>query len=195
MDDFACQQDFLINIGSDKARVVSDVIANEKPRVIVELGGYLGYSAILFAQQMLLQPCMKDHPPHVWSLEFEPAFAAIAQELIIIAGLSEYITTVTGAAASSLRAMHADGRLTKIDMLFIDHGEGGIELYELDLKICEELDLLAAGSCILADNVLRPGAPDYRRYVRSHPRFESEGLSCLIVPGEFPVRRNWASRP
>lgn len=188
MDEFACQQDFLINIGSDKARVVSDVVARERPKIIVELGGYLGYSAILFAQQTLLQSSKNDQPPKVWSLEFEPAFAAIAEELVSIAGLSEYITVVTGTAASSLRAMHADGQLSTIDLLFIDHGEGGIELYEQDLKICEELGLLAAGSCVLADNVVRPGAPDYRRYVRNHPRFESEGLSCLIIPGEFAVR-------
>ena len=49
MDQFASQHDFLIIIGPDKGRILSDLIASEKPLIYVELGGYLGYSAIVAA--------------------------------------------------------------------------------------------------------------------------------------------------
>jgi hypothetical protein len=52
IDDFSLHEDFLISIGPHKAGVISKIIAENKPRVVVELGGYLGYSAILFAAAM-----------------------------------------------------------------------------------------------------------------------------------------------
>jgi catechol O-methyltransferase len=52
IDDFSLNEDFLISIGPQKASVLSTIVAEHKPRLIVELGGYLGYSAILFAAAM-----------------------------------------------------------------------------------------------------------------------------------------------
>jgi len=202
MDDFANHHEFLINVGSDKGRIVCDIIAEQRPRVLVELGGYVGYSAIMFADAM--RRCVSANmtteaadassssssSPVIkfWSLESEPAFAEIARELVAIAGLEDVVTVVTGMAGESIRGMKADGRLEDgIDMLFIDHSEGGVELYEIDLRICEELGLLKSGACIVADNVLRPGAPRYREYVRGHKGWKSKGVKGLIMPGEFEV--------
>jgi catechol O-methyltransferase len=68
---------------------------------------------------------------------------------------------------------------------FLDHVEA---LYEQDLQVAmDELKLLGKGSTILADNVLRPGAPKYRDYVRGHTSLESRGIKGLIMPGEFEV--------
>lgn len=194
MDHFAAHQDFLISVGPDKARILTEMVAKEKPHVLVEVGGYLGYSAILFADAMRrarapgaaagsLQPTPA---PHVWSLEFRPAYAAVATEMMEIAGLSELVTVVTGPADQSLRRLQAEGAWKEgIDVLFLDHAE---ELYVQDLKVCEALGLLKAGSLVLADNVVRPGAPDYVEYVRAHSRLESHGIRGLIVPGESEVR-------
>lgn len=33
-----------MNVGDDKGRIVTDLIADRKPQVMVELGGYIGYS-------------------------------------------------------------------------------------------------------------------------------------------------------
>ena len=33
-----------MNVGDDKGRIVTDLIADRKPEVMVELGGYIGYS-------------------------------------------------------------------------------------------------------------------------------------------------------
>lgn len=64
----------MISIDSDKTRDLTSLLVEEKPKALVELGGYAGYSAIFFADQM--QRHASD--VHVWSLEFEPRFAKIA---------------------------------------------------------------------------------------------------------------------
>lgn len=44
MDEFAAQEDFLINIGSDKAKILSNFIHEHKPKLLLELGTYVGYA-------------------------------------------------------------------------------------------------------------------------------------------------------
>lgn len=43
MAEFAAKEDFLINIGPDKASKLAALIREHRPRVLVELGGYIGY--------------------------------------------------------------------------------------------------------------------------------------------------------
>lgn len=184
VDEFSSREDFLISVGPDKERIITEIITAEKPLVLVELGGYLGYSAILFAAAM-----RRAHPapatPRVWSLEFNPEYAAIAAKFVELAGLSDIVEFVVGPAEQSIRRLKAEGVWeTGVDVVFLDHVEA---LYEIDLKVFEDLDLLKEGSLILADNVIRPGAPEYLKYVRAHPRFESHGVEALIMPGEFKV--------
>jgi len=161
IDEFAAEQDFLINVGEDKGGIVAGLIAREKPKVFVELGGYVGYSAILFGDAMR---------------------KAVAMALVDLAGLGDVVKVVVGPADESLRRLHAEGQLQTVDVLFLDHVE---DLYESDLKVCESLGLLKPGALVVADNVVRPGAPEYRKYVRSHPGLDSHGVRGLIMPGAF----------
>ena len=186
MDEFANQKDFLINIGSDKGRIVADLIKQHKPHVLVELGGYIGYSAIWFANAMR---CVlpEGEKAQLWSLEYEGRFAKIARELIELAGVDDIVQLVVGEAGESLKSLKSEGTMKEgsVDMLFLDHVE---DLYEADFKIAwEEMGLLREGTVIVADNVLRPGAPEYRKYVRSQKALKSEGVKGLIIPGDFEV--------
>ncbi|KAG0153488.1 hypothetical protein PDIDSM_2140 [Penicillium digitatum] len=60
-------------------------------------------------------------------------------------------------------------------------------LCESDAKLAEKLEFLnKEGTVVVADNVVRPGAPEYRRYMQSNPRLsESWGLPSLIIPVGF----------
>jgi catechol O-methyltransferase len=100
--------------------------------VVVELGGYLGYSAILFADSMRQSALSEKNKLQVWSLEMSPEFAVIAEKLIDIARLSDLVTVVVGPAEESLRKLKADGKLAVVDMLFLDHAE---ELYASDFTV------------------------------------------------------------
>ncbi len=57
------------------------------------------------------------------------------------------------------------------DFVFFDHVE---HLYKQDLLYLESHSLLKKGSVVVADNVLYPGAPDYRKYVATSNKFESK---------------------
>ncbi|QYS99155.1 hypothetical protein H0G86_006308 [Trichoderma simmonsii] len=181
IDEYSAKHDFLISIGGHKAKIMSELVTKENPQTLVELGGYLGYSAILFADTMR-RNSKPDQQPRVLSLEMSSEFSAIARELIMLAGLSDIVKVVTGPAEESLRKLHEKGDLNKIDFLFLDHVE---DLYVSDFKVCEELGLLQQGAVIAADNVVKPGAPEYRKYVRDHPRLESTAVKGLIQPGDL----------
>ncbi|OQD96633.1 hypothetical protein PENSOL_c015G04812 [Penicillium solitum] len=97
-----------------------------------------------------------------------------------------YWIQVVGPSQHTLQRFHDEGILaeTGIDLLFMDHDEA---LYEPDVKLAEKLGFLdKEGALVIADNVLRPGAPEYRSYMRKNPRLsKSWGLPGFIVPGDF----------
>lgn len=101
---------------------------------------------------------------HVYSCEFEPKYVAIATDMIKLAGLDDVVTIVQGKAGYALRKLKADGKIGKIEVLFVDHWD---EFYLPDLKLVEELELFREASVVIADNVEPPGAPGYLEYLQA----------------------------
>lgn len=125
----------------------------------MELGGYIGYSAVLFGDAL-----RKAGGQKYWSLERNPEFAAVITSLVDLAGLEDIVKVVVGSSDLSLRRLHAQKHCAKIDLLFLDHYKPA---YVQDLKLCEQLHLITSGSVLAADNVIKPGNPPYLEYVRS----------------------------
>lgn len=148
-----------MNVGTYKGKIVSDLIAEQKPQTMVELGGYCGYSAILFGDAL-----RRAGGKQYLSLELNPEFAAVATMFLDLAGLRDVVKIVVGPCGESLRKLHRNGELRGIDLLFLDHWKPD---YVTDLKICEELGLISPGGVLAADNVIDPGNPPYLEYVRS----------------------------
>lgn len=44
IDEYGRTKKYLMNVGDDKGRIVTNLILDRKPQVMVELGGYIGYS-------------------------------------------------------------------------------------------------------------------------------------------------------
>lgn len=122
----------------------------------------------------------------LYSLEVDPPIASIAMNLVNLAGLGDIVEIIVGSSAHTLQHLHDQNILQKetVDIIFLDHAE---ELYKHDLELCEKLGFVDKKGChVIADNVVRPGAPEYREYVQSNPRFsDSWGVPALIIPGEF----------
>lgn len=150
-----------MNVGEDKGRIVTNLIAEVKPNTMVELGGYVGYSCILFADAV-----RRAGGHRYYSLERNAEFAAIIGSLIDLAGLSDIAKVVVGSSDKSILRLHAEGRLAQgVDLMFLDHYKPA---YTADLKLCEELALIRPGQTVLAaDNVIKPGNPPYLEYVRA----------------------------
>ena len=148
-----------MNVGPDKGPIVCDLIAEKRPEVMVELGGYVGYSALLFGDAV-----RKAGGKRYLSLEMNPEFAAVIISLVDLAGLSDIVKVHVGPSDRSLARLHAEKALTNIDLLFLDHYKPA---YTSDLKLCETLNLVRPGTVLAADNVIYPGNPEYLEYVRS----------------------------
>ncbi|KAK7678871.1 hypothetical protein QCA50_018174 [Cerrena zonata] len=150
IDEFSLTQSFLMNIGKVKGKMITDIIEKEKPKTLVEIGGYIGYSAI-----------------------FEK-FADIARKLIDLAGLSHKVRIIVGKAHHNLVSFESEltrktGDYVSVDFVFIDHWW---VQYVPDFRVLESLNLIRPGTVIVADNIWNPppGAPDYLRYVKGSPQ-------------------------
>lgn len=158
IDEYGRTKKYLMNVGEDKGKIVSNLIKEVKPQIMVELGGYVGYSAILFGD------CVKRAGgQRYFSLERNPEFAAVIMSLVDLAGLSDTVKVIVGSSADSIQRLSANG-LEHIDLMFLDHYKPA---YKTDLKLCEHLHLVTPGTVLAADNVVTPGNPPYLEYVRS----------------------------
>lgn len=148
-----------MNVGTDKGRIVTKLIEDTKPKFMIELGSYVGYSAVLFAST-----ARRAGGQRYYCLERDPTFAAVTVAFLELAGLGEFAKVVVGSSAASLQSLYDNGQLKQIDMMFLDHYKPA---YTTDLKLCEELGLIQPGTVLAADNVITPGNPPYLEYVRS----------------------------
>lgn len=158
IDEFA-QKHFFMNVGAEKGQVVTDLIAELKPQTMIELGGYVGYSAILFGDAV-----RRAGGKRYFSLERNPEYAAIANMLVELAGLRDFVRIIVGRSDTSLHRLYTTGEAQKIELMFIDHYKPA---YTTDVKLCESLGMIAPGSVLAADNVISPGNPPYLEYIRS----------------------------
>jgi len=160
IDAFAHSHTGLINVGELKGALVCDLIAKHKPSVMLELGGYVGYSATLFGDAL-----RRAGGKRYLSVEKSPLFAAVAASLVDLAGLRDTVRVVVGTGAEGVQRLHDEGALGKqIEMAFLDHHKPA---YTADLKLCERLGLVGRGTVLVADNMVIPGNPEYAAYVRA----------------------------
>jgi catechol O-methyltransferase len=158
IDNYAYQHKFLINVGDEKGELLDSAIKRVQPKIVLELGAYVGYSALRIAR---LLP--KDG--HLYSVEFNPENAKIARRVIEHAGVSQQVTFIDGYLGDGGKTLAKLKKLIpagSLDMVFIDHDK---DAYMADLKIILESRWLKKGSVVVADNVGFPGAPVYKTYM------------------------------
>jgi catechol O-methyltransferase len=163
IDEFCRHHSFLINVGEEKGKILDGAVDRVRPRSLLELGTYCGYSALRMARRM---------PPgaHLRSVEFNPANADIARRIFAHAGVDDRVTVVVGTlgdGGETIRRLRDEHGLGKgsLDLVFIDHDK---DAYLPDLQRIQSEGWLHTGSVVVADNVKFPGAPEYRSYMRDH---------------------------
>jgi catechol O-methyltransferase len=163
IDHFCRHVRFLINIGDEKGKILDHVVERTQPRRLLELGTYCGYSALRMARVM-------PRGARLYSVEFNTANAEIARRILAHGGVEDRVTVIVGTLGdgggtiSTLRREHnfVPGSL---DLVFIDHDK---KAYLPDLELILHERWLRAGSVVVADNILVPGAPAYRAYMRDN---------------------------
>ena len=162
IDEFAYHHSFLINVGDEKGAILDAAIERAQPRQLLELGTYIGYSALRTARVM-------PDGAHLVSVEFLAANAEIARTILDHAGVGDRVTVVVGtlgdgdATIAALEREHGFGDGT-LDFVFLDHDK---DAYLPDLERIVERGWLRDGAVVVADNVKVPGAPRYREHMRS----------------------------
>ncbi|MFT3923823.1 MAG: class I SAM-dependent methyltransferase [Myxococcales bacterium] len=162
IDNFAYHHKFLINVGDEKGAILDKVIEREKPKRALELGAYVGYSALRIAKKL-------PAGGHLYSIEFNAENAAIARRIVEHAGMTDRVTFVVGylgdegKTLATLREKHGFDA-GSLDVVFVDHDK---EAYLPDLMRLLGTGWLHKGSVIVADNVGFPGAPAYRAYMQA----------------------------
>lgn len=167
MTDWIEKNGFMMIFPPSKVDVSKAALEGMKtpPKRLVELGTYVGHSAIAWGQMLIdLNGGSKDGV-RVWSCELDGEYVGIARDFITLAGLQDVVEVVGGKSADTLARLAEEGKIGKggLDILFLDHWE---DAYLPDVKLCEELGLLREGSLILADNTDVPGTPEYLEHVR-----------------------------
>ena len=161
-------------IGPVKGLIVDDVVRRKRPTSVLEVGSFLGYSAVRIGSQLPKGAAMV-------CVEASDEFAATARRIVAHAGLGSVVDFVVGRAEDvDLRALAGRFRGGAADLVFLDHCK---ECYAPDLRRLEGAGLVAKGTVVVADNVVYPGAPgyldavaapDYATVLRDAP-YESRG--------------------
>jgi catechol O-methyltransferase len=177
VDDFAYHRSFLINVGDEKGEILDGAIRRTKPRQLLELGTYCGYSALRSARVM-------PEGARLVSIEFNAENAAIARRIWDHAGIGDQLTVLVGTVGDGgetiarLESEHgfAGGSL---DFVFIDHDKSA---YLPDLGRILDRGWLHPGSVVVADNIRQPGVPDYREFMQ-----REEGRTWRTIEHETHV--------
>ncbi|XP_066301537.1 catechol O-methyltransferase-like [Branchiostoma lanceolatum] len=163
MDKYGMEKEWLMTVGEHKGPILDRFVKETAPQTMLELGTYMGYSAVRIVN--LLSEGTK-----FITLEVNPENAAVAKEIISFAGLQDRIIQVISDSAEAIPQLKTKFNIETFDMVFIDHWK---DVYVRDIKLLEENKLLRKGTVVLADNILRPGAPEYAEYVRTCGKYDS----------------------
>ena len=149
---------FIPVIGPKKGKILDNVVRRIKPKLVVEVGTFIGYSAIRMAQ--LLQ-----RDGRILSIEISEKHALLARTNINRAGLEDRIQVIVGDARKVLPTVKSE-----IDLLFLDAEKHEYLAY---LRLAE--DKLHKGSVVVADNagIFAKEMSDYLSYVRKSGRYKS----------------------
>ncbi|XP_054448840.1 catechol O-methyltransferase [Pteronotus mesoamericanus] len=174
IDTYCLHKEWAMNVGDKKGLIVDAVVQEQRPSTLLELGAYCGYSAVRMAR--LLPPGAR-----LLTIEINPDYAAITQQMLDFAGLQDRVTVIVGASQDIIPQLKKKYDVDTLDMVFLDHWK---DRYLPDTLLLEECGLLRKGTVLLADNVIFPGAPDFLAYVRRNSRFESTFFSSYLEYSE-----------
>ncbi|CAF0754470.1 unnamed protein product [Adineta ricciae] len=159
IDKFGWTQQWLMNIGDTKGKILDQAIQTKKPKTVLELGEiFLGkiFCYAICSNTVFL------------SVEADTQSAEIARSIFEHAGVTDRIQVINEYTDKVIPRLSKDFNIDSFDLIFIDHYK---DVYLRDLKLLEENGLIKSGTMIVADNVICPGAPDYLNYIRGNPNY------------------------
>eukprot|EP00438_Fugacium_kawagutii_P022366 Skav205216 [mRNA] locus=scaffold400:107012:120315:- [translate_table: standard] len=167
--------------GGGKGVVLDDLVnkcAPQPPKLILEFGCFVGYSSTRMAYWL------RQHGGKLVSVEVDPVHVCIARTLdertVLtqlgarnvheFAGVADVISVCTGYSEDVIPHLKTSmGLGVAADAIFFD--QRGTR-FHTDLWMLEAEGFLKDGSAVLADNVLKPGAPHFLWYLQHSQKYE-----------------------
>jgi len=146
---------YLLIVGRNRGRILVNVIREVKPKRVLEIGTFIGYSTILIGKEL-------ETDAQLITIEIDPKNAEIAKENIRRAEIPPKVEVLVGDAREIIPRLEG-----KFDLVFIDAEK---DQYLEYLQLVE--NKLHKGSIIIADNA--EYAPSYLHYVRSSGKYSSK---------------------
>ncbi|KAK3276545.1 hypothetical protein CYMTET_15384 [Cymbomonas tetramitiformis] len=163
--------------GDEKGLILETLVKDANPKHVVELGTFLGYSAVRMNSQL-------QKGAQFITVEAKPENADVARSIIEYAGFGDQVTLLKGRLAKdALPDVSKILNGSSADFVFLDHFK---DCYLPDLKAMEQLGIVGKGSVIVADNVLYPGAPGFLEYVSDSSRYDTR-----LIPAKFEYDQKW----
>ncbi len=150
---------FLPIIGRKKGALLAQVVSDYQPKNILEIGGLVGYSAILIARNQ--------KKGNIISLEISPKFSTIERKNIANAGFAEKVKVIEGDALETIPNLKE-----KFDLIFIDAAKDEYLSY---ITLLEKNKNLKEETIVVADNVkmFKQGVLNYLEHVRKSGFYSS----------------------
>ncbi len=170
-----CLDETIYMIGRERAERLAQLVRERKPKLVVECGTAIGYSALWIARE-LEKARTAEHQPKLITIEIDPQRAKEAQEYLRRAKLDHLIEVKIGDAKKVVRELQGP-----IDFVFIDcNGPNYFGCID-GLK-----DKLSPGAVIVADNagISAASMKDYLDFVRKNYESRTEWFDTDLPWGK-----------
>ena len=172
IDDFAMngaldKKRFLMNVGPEKGLILKELINKHEPKRVLELGAFIGYSAVLIAMTIKTDGSLV-------SIDPDPNSIITASKVIAHAQLTNKVTFIKEKAQDAI-----DDLDTPFDFIFIDHAK---KRYLPDLLLLEKARLVKKDTIVFADNVglFKNEMTEYFRHVRDSGLYTSKNIEASL---------------
>ena len=168
IDNFVLESgQFLMNVGPEKGEILRDHLVKSKPNNIIELGTFIGYSAVLISSTI-------GEKSKLTSIDSDSHSIEIAKELINFAGLDDKVNFMHGNAEEIIPELNFNA-----DFVFIDHAK---KKYLSDLKLLEREEIIIKNCTVFADNVgiFKDEMVEYFDHVRNSGKYQSQNFSSKL---------------
>ena len=158
---------FLMNVGPEKGKLLAETIKDHKPLNTLELGSFLGYSAIIIAMFL-------PEAGSLVSVDHDKDSVAASKEIVKYAGLESKVHFINSTSDKAINALKKS-----FDFIFIDHEKNR---YYSDLLLMENLNLINKGGIVFADNVgiFEDKMKDYFSHVRDSGAYTSKNIGAHL---------------
>ena len=168
IDNFVLESgQFLMNVGPEKGEILRDHLLKSKPNNVIELGTFIGYSAVLISSTI-------GEKSKLTSIDSDSHSIEIAKELINFAGLDDKVNLMHGSAEEIIPELNFNA-----DFVFIDHAK---KKYFSDLKLLETEEIIQKNCIVFADNVgiFKDEMVEYFDHVRNSGKYQSQNFSSKL---------------